>query len=151
MWAGQHPSHDARTHLDVARPSPAALPVLGQVFHQHGGEDSHPSVQLPLPESVVRLSVAAQQANHRPLRKGELLVGLALVIIKCTDVRHCRQAERQRERERKANDKFKEAITIVQECSSLSAPVVIKRMAHCWRDRDKEKPERYKSPNYLVL
>lgn len=79
----------APTYLYVTEASSTGLPILSEIFYQHGGEDAHPSIELPLPEAVVCLSVAAQQADHRSLRKGEFLVRLALVVVERTDKDHC--------------------------------------------------------------
>lgn len=88
-------------YLCVTCPSRAGLSILCKIFYQHGGENAHPPVQLPLPEAVVCLSVTAQQADHSSLGKGEFLIRLTLVIIKCTHIHHCREKGRQREREKK--------------------------------------------------
>lgn len=77
------------TNLDFPRSCSAALSILRQIFYQHRGEDPHSPVELPLPEPVVRLSVSAEEANHGPLGEGELLVRLALVVVKCSDVHGC--------------------------------------------------------------
>lgn len=84
-------------YLCVIQCSAARLPVLSQILHQHGGEHPHPSVQLALPEAVIRLSITVQQADHGALGKGELLFRLAFVIVKCTDVRSCTQTERKQQ------------------------------------------------------
>ena len=86
--------HWVSTNLYIARSRSTALPILSQIFYQHRREDTDFSIELPLPESIVCLSVSVEEANHRSLRKRELLVCLALIVIKCSDVCHCKKNRR---------------------------------------------------------
>jgi len=109
MWPTVNMSLTPLVYLYVTEPSSSSssssssgLSVLREIVHQHGGEHAHSPVQLALPEAVVRLRVAAQQADHRALVEGELLVRLALVVVECADEYHCKERgiEREKERER---------------------------------------------------
>lgn len=71
----------ALTNLDFPCSCSAALSILRQIFYKYRRKDPHFSIQLPLPESIVCLSVSAEEANHGSLGEGQLLVCLALIVI----------------------------------------------------------------------
>lgn len=81
---------ETKTHLCAAVPlSLSALAAAGEIFHQHGGEHAHHAVELPLPEAVVLVGLAAQDADDGAFRERQLIVRLSRVVVQRLGERHC--------------------------------------------------------------